>query len=48
MALYAGFPAAINAMQAVKEAFEEYDKQNPGSIKPAGGIDIHKKKAISA
>lgn len=48
MALYAGFPAAINAMQAVKEAFEEFDKQNPESIKPAGGIDIHKKKAISA
>lgn len=49
MALYAGFPAAINAMQAVNEAFDEFDKQNPGSIKSANdGIDIHRKKAISA
>ena len=49
MALYAGFPAAINGMQAVNEAFDEFDKQNPGSIKSANnGIDIHRKKAISA
>lgn len=48
MALYAGFPAAINAMQAVNEAFDEFDKQNPESIKSANGIDIHRKKAVSA
>ena len=27
MAVYAGFPAAINAMQAAKEVFEEADKK---------------------
>lgn len=48
MAIYAGFPAAINAMQAVNEAFEEFDKQRPAPIKSANGIDIHRKKAISA
>ncbi|MCC6713116.1 MAG: carboxymuconolactone decarboxylase family protein [Candidatus Dadabacteria bacterium] len=49
MALYAGFPAAINAMQAVNEAFDEFDKRNPGAVKPANdGIDIQRKKAISA
>lgn len=48
MAIYAGFPAAINAMQAVNEAFDEFDKQKPGALKSANGIDIHRKKAISA
>ena len=48
MALYAGFPAAINAMQAVNEAFDEFDKREPRSLKSANGIDIHRKKAISA
>lgn len=48
MALYAGFPAAINAMQAANEAFDEFDKQKPAPIKSANGIDIHRKKAISA
>ncbi|MBI2488003.1 MAG: carboxymuconolactone decarboxylase family protein [Deltaproteobacteria bacterium] len=38
MAVYAGFPAALNAMRAAKEVFEELDEkeenQTPKNLKP--------------
>lgn len=48
MTLYAGFPAAINAMQAVNEAFEEIDHIKKQSIDDEGGFKLERKKLASA
>ncbi len=45
MALYAGFPAAINAIQAAREAFDEIETQNMKSN--GNGIELERKKLAS-
>lgn len=50
MALYAGFPAAINAMQAVKEVFDELENkelENKKINSNGSGVKLERKKLAS-
>lgn len=43
MAIYAGFPAAINAMQAAREVFDEIDKSKTTSNGKSKTIELNRK-----
>ena len=47
MALYAGFPAAINAMQAATEIFEEIEKNNSQNGQSRNSLEEKRKRLAS-